>query len=352
MAAVERSFGRDDVVSENRYREPILRDNLFSDRELLTTYDCLRTAPANPGGLFWFPIEKLCLVRTGEKDPVEELSEFFGEQFARFFYSYVQKLFFEIIPSDYAEHIDGFEFWHVNNIWPGRGSGLHIDWDYSFRDYRKSTRPIWSTILYVGPLTGLKGGETVVHTGEPNAAVMDACFTNRPAKKLFRLSNKWIVITPKPGRCLVFAGNSPHFVNPIYELPRDCPRTTLLVNFWLYRPKQFEGLHAISWLNPSEIRLLCRIRGDELNLVLEQVSANFLMKESGVRPKMLLVMAIMALQRIRRSVKGTIAPLPEASLGGRERVSLLSDRDQAELFKVARKLCKLYMGTRDEAHLQ
>ena len=194
--------------------------------------------------------------------------------------------------------------------------------------------------------------ETVVHTGELNAAVMDACFTNRPAKKLFRLSNKWIVITPKPGRCLVFAGNSPHFVNPIYELPRDCPRTTLLVNFWLYRPKQFEGLHAISWLNPSEIRLLCRIRGDELNLVLEQVSANFLMKESGVRPKTLLVMAIMALQRIRRSVKGTIAPLPEASLGGRERVSLLSDRDQAELFKVARKLCKLYMGTRDEAHLQ
>jgi hypothetical protein len=124
------------------------------------------------------------------------------------------------------------------------------------------------------------------------------------------------------------------------------------VNFWLYRPKQFEGLHAISWLKPSEIRLLCRIRGDELNLVLEQVSADFLIKESGVRPKTLLVMAIMALQRIRRFVKGTIAPLPEASLGGRESVSLLSDRDQAELFKVARKLCKLYMGTRDEVHLQ
>jgi hypothetical protein len=204
----------------------------------------------------------------------------------------------------------------------------------------------------VGPLTGLKGGETVVHSGEPNPAVMDACFTNRPAKKLFRLSNKWLVITPKPGRCLVFAGNSPHFVNPIYELPRDCPRTTLLVNFWLYRPKHYEGLRTISWLKRSEIRLLCRIRGDELNRVLEQVSADFLMKESGVRPKTLLVMAIMALQRIRRSVKGTIAPLPEASLGGRESVSSLSERDQAELFKLARKLCKLYMGTRDEAHLQ
>ncbi len=108
MAAIERSFGRDDMINENRYREPILRDNLFSDGELLTTYDCLRTAPDNPGGLFWLSTEKLCLVRTGEKDPVEELSEFFGEQFARFFYSYVQKLFFEIIPSDYAEHIDGF----------------------------------------------------------------------------------------------------------------------------------------------------------------------------------------------------------------------------------------------------
>jgi hypothetical protein len=85
MAAVVRSFGRDDMISENRYREPILKDNLFSDRELLTTYDCLRAAPDNPGGLCWFPIEKLRLVRTGESGPVEELSELFGEQFARFF---------------------------------------------------------------------------------------------------------------------------------------------------------------------------------------------------------------------------------------------------------------------------
>ena len=97
---------------------------------------------------------------------------------------------------------------------------------------------------------------------------------------------------------------------------------------------------------------MCRIRGDELNRVLEQVSADFLMKESGANPKTLLVMAIMALQRIRRSVKGTIAPLPEASLGGRESLSSLSYPDQAEFFKVVRKLCKLYMGTRNKAHLQ
>lgn len=63
MAKIECSFGRDDVVSENRYREPILRDGLFSDNDLLATYDCLRAAPDNPGGLFWFPIEKLRNVR-------------------------------------------------------------------------------------------------------------------------------------------------------------------------------------------------------------------------------------------------------------------------------------------------
>ena len=145
---------------------------------------------------------------------------------------------------------------------------------------------MWSTILYVGPLTGLKGGETVVQSGEPDPAVMNACFTNRPAKKLLRLSDKWVVITPKAGRCVIFAGNSPHFVNPLHEVPRGCPRTTLLVNFWLYRPKQFVELRTISWLKPSEIRLLCRIRGDELNLVMEQVYAD-LLKASGVRPKML-----------------------------------------------------------------
>jgi hypothetical protein len=344
MAKIERSFGRDDVVSENRYREPILRDNLVSDNELRATYDCLRAAPDNPGGLFWFPIEKLHKVRAGESDPVEELSGFLGEQFARFFYSYTQRLFFEIIPSDYAEYIDGFEFWHVNIIRPGRGGSLHIDWDHSFGDYRKSTRPVWSTILYVGPLTGLKGGETVVQSGEPDPAVMDACFTNRPAKKLLRLSNKWVVITPKPGRCVVYAGDSPHIVNPIHEVPRGCPRTTLLVNFWLYRPKHYEGLRTISWLKPSEIRLLCRIRGDELNLVMEQVYVDLLMKASGARPKMLLVMALVAMRQIWRSVGRMIAIPPEASLGGREIRSSLSDRDQAELFKVAGKLCKLYMG--------
>ena len=344
MAKIECSFGRDDVVSENRYRKPVLRDGLFSDNDLLATYDCLRAAPDNPGGLFWFPIEKLRKVRAGESDPVEELSGFLGEQFARFFYSYTQKLFFEIIPSDYAEHVDGFEFWHVNKIRPDYGSTLHIDRDNSFGDYRKSARPLWSTILYVGPLTGLKGGETVIQSGEPDAAVMDACFTNRPAKKLLRLSNKWVVITPKPGRCVVFAGDSPHFVNPLHEVPRGCPRTTLMVNFWLYRPKQFEELRTISWLKPSEIRLLCRIRGDELNLVIEQVYADLLMKTSGLRPKMLLVMALMALRRIGRSVRRMIATLPEASLGGREILSSLSDRDQAELFKVVRKLCKLYIS--------
>ena len=74
------------------------------------------------------------------------------------------------------------------------------------------------------------------------------------------------------------------------------------------------------------------------------MSADFLMKKSGANAKTLLMMAIMALQRIRRSVKGTIAPLPEASLGGREHVSSLSDRDQTELFKAVRKLCKLYIG--------
>src|SRR5918999_4852983 len=344
MAKIECSFGRDDVVSENRYREPILRDGLFSDNDLLATYDCLRAAPDNPGGLFWFPIEKLRKVRAGESDPVDEPSGFLGEQFARFFYSYTQRLFFEIIPSDYAEYIDGFEFWHVNNIRPGRGGSLHIDWDHSFGDYRKSARPVCSTILYVGPLTGLKGGETVVQSGEPGPAVMNACFTNRPAKKLLRLSNKWVVITPKPGRCVIFAGDSPHFVNPLHEVPRGCPRTTLLVNFWLYRPKQFEELRTISWLKPSEIRLLCRIRGDELNLVMEQVYADLLMKASGVRPKMLLVMALMTLRRIWRSVRRMIATLPEASLGGREILSSLSDRDQTELFKVVRKLCKIYIG--------
>ena len=341
MAKIECSFGRDDVVSENRYREPILRDGLFSDNDLLATYDCLRAVPGNPGGLFWFPIEKLRNVRAGERDPVEELSEFLGEQFARFFYSYTQRLFFEIIPPDYAEYIDGFEFWHLNNIWPGRGVSLHIDWDHAFDDYRKSARPVWSTILYVGPLTGLKGGETVVQSGEPDPAVMNACFTNRPAKKLLRLSDKWVVITPKAGRCVIFAGNSPHFVNPLHEVPRGCPRTTLLVNFWLYRPKQFVELRTISWLKPSEIRLLCRIRGDELNLVMEQVYAD-LLKASGVRPKMLLVMALMALRRIWRSARRMTAALPEASLGGREILSSLSERDQAELFKVGRKLCKLY----------
>ncbi|MGH8604022.1 MAG: hypothetical protein ACREXR_15000 [Gammaproteobacteria bacterium] len=341
MAEIECSFGRDDVVRENRYREPILRDGLFSDNDLLATYDCLRAAPDNPGGLFWFPIEKLHKVRAGENDPVEELSGFLGEQFARFFYSYTQKLFFEIIPSDYTEYINGFEFWHINNIRPGRGGSLHIDWDHSFGDYRKSARPVWSTILYVGPLTGLKGGETVVQSGEPDPAVMNACFTNRPAKKLLRLSNKWVMITPKPGRCVIFAGDSPHFVNPLQEVPPGCPRTTLLVNFWLYPPKQFEELRTISWLEPSEIRLLCRIRGDELNLVTEQVYVD-LLTASSVRPKVLVVRALMALRRIWRSVRRTIATLPEASLGGREILSSLSDRDRAELFKVVRKLCKRY----------
>jgi hypothetical protein len=76
---------------------------------------------------------------------------------------------------------------------------------------------------------------------------------------------------------------------------------------------------------------------------MEQVYADLLMKASGVRPKMLLVMALMTLRRIWRSVRRMIATLPEASLGGREILSSLSDRDQTELFKVVRKLCKLYI---------
>lgn len=160
-----------------------------------------------------------------------QIDAFLPAALAAFVVDHLRKLHRSAPPAVMTQ-THGFELWSTR---PQRSTTgqiyLHVDCDEQLRKQSGAVRaPMLGSILYVGPGTGLIGGET--------AFVEDARLLARYAPFGF---HDWRTLAaergvksviPAPGKLVVFDGAQAHGQAPVVDHPGGHPRVALLANFW------------------------------------------------------------------------------------------------------------------------
>ena len=131
----------------------------------------------------------------------------------------------------------GAEWWWQQQEFDDGPKEYHTDCDICYGEgtETKLSYPLVSSVLYCSP----SGGPTVVFDQEKFEGDLTPS-----------IPSKYVLSFPKLGRLLLFHGKLYHGVlqSPI---PKDCPRITLLVNWWTTRPNGPHDLPPIFNLNTT-----------------------------------------------------------------------------------------------------
>jgi len=202
----------DDFVSE--------RDGYLSPSEASAVYGML-TDFVIPSSYLYLPCATL--------SDQASLARFLPQPLAAFVLAHLARLL-ALAPDEVRARTQGFEVWTTRvGVRPDGQIYLHIDCDEELRKSAGKLRtPLMGSVLYLGPSTGLAGGET--------AYVLD----ERPHARLARFQfHDWRALAaldgvrtvePRVGRLALFAGHLPHGQAPVVSHPVGAPRIALLAN--------------------------------------------------------------------------------------------------------------------------
>jgi hypothetical protein len=235
-----------------------LHKNLLDPARVAAAYEGMKSVKVPPN-LFW--LEKQSLPERA----IVQLDEYFTPTVASFIVDYLMKLL-TIMPAEDVSRAAGFElWWNVYGVAKDDLCFLHIDSDEELKRRRHIVvAPRWSTVLYVGPATGLVGGETVFNTRALDDTMLASCYNARPFSAWSEMFSDWIEIEPEQNRTVLFEGSTPHLVKPLTAHPDGGPRVTLLVSLWQERPSGFSE-ERCSRVTPTEFHVLQRVSEQELH---------------------------------------------------------------------------------------
>ena len=240
-------------------------DDWAEPAPLAAAYAHLKTFKTpGPAGNFWFDLGKLA----GD-EYVVHLRKFFGPT-ADFIVGHMRKLvgFLPALGADHATHL---EMWLKVDRQPTELAYFHVDFNDRADDVRNDLRnPMWATILHLGPVAGLVGGETVFCTESPiPAAMQEALFSRLAPERIRPLSREWIDVAQKSNRLVVFKGTFPHYVDAVEAVLPEQPRLTLLVNVWDHLPIAASRVKVCSAIEPQEFEALTKLTGLQLRQLTE-----------------------------------------------------------------------------------
>jgi hypothetical protein len=175
------------------------------------------------------------------------LAEYLPDTLAAFVVTYLRRLL-RTAPDDIRRRGDGFELWTSRAELSKTGEiHLHIDCDEKLRTVMGAVRtPLLGSVLYLGPQSGLIGGETLF--------VVDDRLNDRFESYKF---HDWAalagqgdavrVVEHRPGKLALFTGHMRHGQGPVTHHPEGEPRVVLLANLWDARIGDVpEGICALS----------------------------------------------------------------------------------------------------------
>lgn len=260
--STERRFDYSSLTEEPRRTHPQslqVINNLLDGARLHAAYEALRPLPPMPSGFFWVDMERVIAYQRGDSRQVTELAGYLPREVATLTFEYFVQLL-KLIPEVRHDGAAGFELWFHNIGTPVKRAAFHVDHDVPLAEQTGKVRlPLWGTVLYLGPGSGLVGGGTVFNLEEPiSQPLLDSCMRFHDFDALFKLSDQWVTVPFKPNRCAVFRGTLPHCIAAIDQVSPEQPRVNLLANLWAHRPSFAQG-QAFCRFSPEEFSVLSRL---------------------------------------------------------------------------------------------
>jgi len=199
-----------------------------------------------PSSVFYLSLEALEAPQTSSL-----LAHYLPEALGAFIVAHLRRLL-RAVPDD-IEGADGFELWTTR---PKRSETgqiyLHVDCDEQLRTGAGVIcTPMLGSVLYLGPQEGLVGGETLFVT-EERLSDQFPCFKFHHWEGLAAQADSVRVVEPRPGKLVLFSGDTPHGQAPVVDHPDGLPRIALLANLWSARIGHVPA--GICALSPEEFR--------------------------------------------------------------------------------------------------
>jgi hypothetical protein len=218
-------------------------------------------------GNFWLEI---AAIRDAPPDALAEalgLRCYFGPA-AETLSQHLRRLL-EILPRETLEKAVVLELWFTaqRKVKPSREVYLHTDSDHTAENWTDNVRlPMWGTVFYLGPRSGVKGGETTFCTESPlPEPMLPFLHESVPHEQALGLSRDWLTVPSKQNRLVVFRGALPHFSTPVVELASaDEPRLVLVVAVWDHSPIDRAKLQRVSTMSPAEYHAACKLTETQL----------------------------------------------------------------------------------------
>ena len=207
-------------------------ENVLPPALVEKAYEVLQ-AQGIPAGTLYLPIEYL----TCEGRLLTELSRCVAGPTAAVLATYCTSLH-QCATGVFGQQLDGLEIWTNYSIQCDRNVWLHVDNDEIHRKQTGELRhPLFGSVLHLGPMSGMRGGETFFCLSEePN--LDNIIFKTLPWSLVSTVVMDIGTMVPfRVGRTILFDGRLPHCVAPFTFEDEPKPRLTLLVNGWLSRIK-------------------------------------------------------------------------------------------------------------------
>jgi hypothetical protein len=203
-------------------------DNVLDPALVEKAYEILQ-AQRIPASTVYLPIKYL----THEKRLLTELSSCVAEPVGALLAKYCTALH-QRAAGVFCQQLDGLEIWTNYSIEGSPNVWLHIDNDETHRKETGELRhPLFGSVLHLGPITGMRGGETFFClSDEPK--LDNITFRTLPWSLVASVvASSGMTVPFRAGRTILFDGRLAHCVAPFTLGDEQKPRLTLLVNGWL-----------------------------------------------------------------------------------------------------------------------
>lgn len=207
-------------------------ENVLPTALVEKAYEILQ-AQGIAAGTVYLPVEYI----SHEEQLLSKLSSCVAEPAAAVLATYCTSLY-RCATRVFDQQLDGLEIWTNRSIKCDPSVWLHVDND---ERHRKETgelkHPLFGSVLHVGPMVGMRGGETFFClSDEPK--VDNIIFRTLPWDLVSTVvMGSGMAVPFRAGRTIIFDGRLPHCVAPFTFEHEHKPRLTLLVNGWLNRIK-------------------------------------------------------------------------------------------------------------------
>jgi hypothetical protein len=182
-----------------------------------------------PASTVYLPIKYL----THEEQLLTELSICVAEPAAALLATYCRALY-ERAAGVFCQQMDGLEIWTNHSLECSHNVWLHIDNDEVHRKETGELRyPLFGSVLHLGPITGMRGGETFFCLND-ELELANITFRTLPWSQVASVvASSGMMVPFRAGRTILFDGRLAHCVAPFTLEDEQKPRLTLLVNGWL-----------------------------------------------------------------------------------------------------------------------